>query len=316
MKKLQWNLKLSITPKLKESEEIDGFNFVCSDGKTYVDINFETSSFDKTLPSQLHEYEYAEQTLTRNYLETLRALFLKRLIFRKAFQPIEIIIEKGPTLVNKDELRGSGLLKGRNQVSTFDTEFHILDVKDTLRETLDFWNKSLKNGVFGLQEEVLRIADWFEKSKKEKDQIQSFILSWIGFNGLCNLYSEVIDPNSNYNEAQKFEKMLDTLIEQIECENIVKSKNKKIHEIFEFSIHSENGKTNYSDLLKKEIEKTNKDYKKIIKLITRCVYGVRKQVFHEAPRPSDVVKRAIIAKQLIEPISYSCLKNITKIQSA
>lgn len=311
MTELKWKLKLSTTPILKDSEQIEGFYFETSGDKTHVNINFCTSSFDETLPTRLDEYEYAEETLTREYIDKLRSLFLKRLIHRKAFQPIEITIEEGPLLTNREELKGSDLLKGRSCFSSFDTSFNILDVNDTLNDALVFWSSKFQNSSMGLQEDVLRVSDWFEKSKREKDTIQSFILCWVGFNGLYNLFCDTIYPNSKINEADKFERMLDSLIDVGDKEGIINNSMKPIAELSTYNVLSENGKTDWSDTLKVELNKQNRDANTIIKTMVRCVYGIRKQVFHEAPRPTDVKRRAQVAKQILEPIAYSCLKCIT-----
>jgi len=50
----------------------------------------------------------------------------------------------------------------------------------------------------------------------------------------------------------------------------------------------------------------------ILKYAARCIYGVRKQVFHEAPEPDNIIDRAKSAKLMLMPIALTCLKNFVK----
>ena len=43
----------------------------------------------------------------------------------------------------------------------------------------------------------------------------------------------------------------------------------------------------------------DKDNHMILKYTVRCIYGVRKQVFHEAPRTSDILGRINTSKEAL-----------------
>lgn len=75
-----------------------------------------------------------------------------------------------------------------------------------------------------------------------------------------------------------------------------------------FNITSESGKINFSQNLEAALKKDEINEKEIIKLVVRCAYGVRKQVFHEAPKTDDVLERVKTARSALLPIMTTCLK--------
>ena len=52
------------------------------------------------------------------------------------------------------------------------------------------------------------------------------------------------------------------------------------------------------------------DNLRVLKLVSRCIYSVRKQVFHEAPKTEDILERVKISRAALISISLICLKNI------
>ena len=76
-----------------------------------------------------------------------------------------------------------------------------------------------------------------------------------------------------------------------------------------WNIHSDRGNKNWSNDLRNEMQISVKNNIQILKLVARCIYGVRKQVFHEAPKTEDFLERVNISKSALLPITLGCLKS-------
>ena len=170
---LIWKIKFSIKPSLSKSEEIDGYYFrVKSSGETIVEKTYETSSFDELHPERAGEYEYAEETLARLDAETIRELLLKRMIYQRNFSPITIKMVESPVLINRDALGKSGVKFKRHIGFSFTSINSILDVDDSLTESMNFWNDGFKNSSVSRERDVIRISDWLERSENEREHYQ------------------------------------------------------------------------------------------------------------------------------------------------
>ena len=310
MTKFIWKSVYTIEPGLRESEKIGDYFFkVREDGKTVVERIHETSSYDELHPERKNEHEYAEETLSRIEADRIREIMLRRMIYQRVFKPINVIPLKSPELVNKDELVKTGIELKRTMSISIGYAFAILDVDDSIAKSETFWNSSFQGKARGQQGEIIRIADWFERSVEEKDLIKSFILSWIGFNGLYNLLALL--HNVQKSEAEKFEFMIDQLIkEPPQAQNIVKNIRKEIDALETYNITSDRGKKNLSCELHCEMKNTIINNLRVLKLVARCIYGVRNQAFHAAPKPEDILERVKISRAALIPISLICLKNI------
>lgn len=310
MSKFIWKAELKIKPSLQKSEVIGGYTFkVIESGETIAKQEYITNSYNELHPKRIHDYEYAEQTLARLDIDTIREIMLKRMIYQRAFSPINIELVDYPTLVNREDLIKSGVELKRSAFTSHTIRYCSLDVNDSIEESELFW-KSGFHGITKHQEnEIIRIADWLEKSESENDQIKSFILAWIGFNGLYNLFASLNKYTGN--DTQKFEFMIDKLnFQLIKIQEVIKSITKEMSEFKTYSIKSESGKMCWSNKLEEEIKKPTIDNLAIMKLILRCIYAVRKQVFHEAPRTNDILERVIVSKAALIPISALCLKTL------
>ena len=110
MPKFIWKSVYTIATRLKESERIgDCFFEVRKDGKTVVERIHETSSYNELHPERMNEHEYAEETLSRLEANKIREIMLRRMIYQRVFEPINVIPLKSPELVNKDELVKAGI---------------------------------------------------------------------------------------------------------------------------------------------------------------------------------------------------------------
>lgn len=301
-----WQVEFIINPSLKKNETIEDYIFNVKDGKTFVKYDYSTTHYDGKIPGS-SEYEYAEQTIANIHMSNIRTLMLERMIYQKIFRDIKIEIVSNPMLINREELKNENLLKRRPIGISLESSYHRLDVGDSLEESQNFWKSGFKNKTIGLEQETIRIAEWFQRSEIESNATNSFIFSWIGFNGLYGLFNSI--DNKKDNDADKFEYMIDELLDKKLCEKIIINNQNILNELQSYGIKSDNGNKNWSNELKKERDKPSPDSVKIIKYALRCIYGIRKQVFHEAPRPIDIDLRIKNCRQILKSIATKCLKN-------
>lgn len=311
----RWEVEYKVVPSLKQSDTIEGYTFeVIKDetkSGTFVKLKYETSAFDEMLPDRKNDFEYAEATIARRHQKVIYRLMLERMVYQQISHPISIEIISRPTLLNKEELISAGI----NKLRTLDKEFTmlraILDVGDSIRESHEFWKSGFKGRVAGFADDTLRVADWLQRSETEQDSIQSFILAWISFNGLYGLFAS-INGLSTCDDATKFEKMISGLIKEVDAEQIVNTHAEELNLLESYNIKSDKGTENWSDRLKAERLNPKDSNMAILKYAARCIYGVRKQVFHEVPEPDNIIGRAKNAKLILMPIALTCLKNFVK----
>ncbi len=308
MQKLIWKAEFRIEPSLSKSERIEDYFFeVKSGGETIIENTYETSSYNEVHPERKREYEYAEETLARLDAEVIRELMLKRMIYQRVFSPITVKLQKNLTLNNKDELKKGGVKFRRPITASLSMRNAILDVGDSLAESEDFWNSGFKISTVSQERDVIRIADWLERSENENDPIKSFILAWIGFNGLYGLMAS-LHGKANQRDADKFEFTIKTLISDNQAENIINNISNEIKHLATYNIMSDKGNMNWSANLSIEIQEATVNKSLVLRLVARCVYGVLKQIFHEAPETSDVIERVKVSRAALVPITSTCLK--------
>ena len=81
----------------------------------------------------------------------------------------------------------------------------------------------------------------FERSVEEKDPIKSFIVFWIGFNGIYNLL-DLLHNKQERKEAEKIEFMIKQLVTEPQAQNIIKDIRKEIGALETYNITSDSGK--------------------------------------------------------------------------
>ena len=162
------------------------------------------------------------------------------MIYQSLFSPIEVELLSYPILTNRKELEKGGATLRRPIVACHTAGWAILDVSDSISVSEEFWNKSFRGTAKGQESEIIRIASWLEKSEKEEDNIQSFILSWIGFNGLYSLFASLNKPNLR-NDADKFEFIIKELINNNHALDIIKNHKELIYAFTNYNIKSDNG---------------------------------------------------------------------------
>lgn len=308
MEKCKWRATFNIKPSLSKSESLEGFDFErLSNGVTIVTCEYETLSYTEKHPHRSAGYEYAEQTLAKQDAQILQGMLLKRMIYQRYFSPISVELIERPLLTNRDALSSQGLLGLRTVGSLHIDQYPLLDTGDSLEESQLFWDRGFNHVSKGQQAEVLRIADWIEKSYAEHDDIQSFILAWIAFNGLYGLFCDLTDKTKKL-QADKFEYTIQELCNPFEANRIMQQIATHAASLSRFNITSKNGGILYSSKLKELIDQENSNSVEALKYVAQCIYDIRNQVFHEARSTGDIPDRVKTAKLALLPIVETCLK--------
>lgn len=302
----RWKIELKIRPSLRSPEIINGYDFKVHNRETFVTIEYETPLFDSKLPDSRGD-EYADQTIARQHADRIRNMMLARMIYMCVPEILRVDIVSGPTLLNKDELIAAGVHKPRSVVSTLDFSWAILDVGQMLSESQVFWSAGFTKKSAKYEEDLLRIADWAVRAEDESSHYKRFILRWIAFNGLYGLY-DAINGRLQTTDKGKFEQMLDGLLAN-KADEIVRGLGTKLDLLETYGITSVSGKTDYSLNLAQERRKSSPSSLEVIKLAAFCVYGIRKEVFHEAPELDDIEARCKTADSVLCEIVMTCLKN-------
>lgn len=285
----RWLVKFEIIPSLSKPELVGKYDFKVIDKRTYVDILCETKT----------NYEQDINIVANEQRLEIQRLMVQRMINLKIAKPIEIKIV--------------GRIKGLDANPLLSVMFSstndIYDEDDSLKASCNFWNSGFKNKIHGKENEVFRLADWVILAEKQDDDIKGFILIWIAFNGLYNLFSSVNATQVTNNDAEKIDHIIDGLLERNDAKKIVDTYSHLFDQLQSFGICSQSGKTNYSQNLK-VLRNSTQDVE-VIKCAVRCIYGIRKEVFHEAPDMGKATyHNCKVSKDLLSIITMQCLKKM------
>ncbi|MBQ0720555.1 MAG: hypothetical protein KBT88_05525 [Gammaproteobacteria bacterium] len=308
MQELKWRARFMVKPSLAVSETFGDYQFeLLKNGTTVVEREYQTSAYDEIHPNRNSAQEYAEQTLARLDAKKIREILLKQMIYQRNFSPISVELEGSPELTNRSALIEAGAKLRRTIEQAWIIPLPFIDGGGSIRESQFFWDSGFKKNHRHQQDELLRIADWLERSHAEQDIIQSFILAWIAFNGLYSLFWSLYKDRDN-NDLTKFTYAIEKLISAEIANGIVKGTDKDIRHLATLDIFSNSRNTNYSEKLGKSLYEGSAESIEKIDLAVKCIYGVRGQVFHEAPVTSDIEDRVKSAKSVLLPIVEGCLK--------
>lgn len=291
----QWKVKfqISVVPSLQQSEAVGLYKFEVFNHKTYVTVEYETKSFEEGV-----EVANKHKTIIQN-------LMLERMIYLKHFGNVNINISD-LELLNENDLANAGLQTTPPVRSCLSDRYDIKDDRKILTISHNFWKRGFQSKSKGYESDALRIADWLQRSKEETDEIKSFILAWIAFNGLYGLFAS-INGKENLRDADKFEYIIMELLVN-DASHI--GNESALNKLESYDVSSGGENTNWSNKLKIERTNINKDDIKVLQYAMRCIYGVRKQVFHEAPQPMDIMERANTCKSILIPVAATCLRNL------
>jgi len=296
-----WKATYNIAPRLENTESIDGYKFIVSDGKMIVEVEYKTSSCDEKLPDAFTETEYAEETIAKKHQIILRELMLKRMIYLETSLPIKVDYKITP-------ING----QGRNVELHYSLHVLITEFKDSIIDSINYWNSGFQGRVANYRDDLIRIADWLERSASETDDINKFILAWIGFNGLYGIWCK-IDGSQELNDAEKIEKLINDFFPYSEAERMYNIFNTKMSYLATLSIRSRRGNEDWSLKLSEEMAKSNPSYIEVLNYTLKCIYGVRRQVFHEAPQTENILITVQHCTPIIAKITSFCLKKLINI---
>ena len=308
--KFKWKAKFAIKANLQQSETIGDYFFKVENANSIiVEKEYETNSADERHPQQKHSFEYSEETIARLYAEEIYIIMLKRMIFQRDFNPIEVELENDyPTLVNKDELKGKGI-KITKPRQWYDSKgYAISDVDGSISSSETFWNAptAFQGTASGQEDEVIRIASWLERSTREDDNIKSFILAWIAFNTLFGLFKHCAAGTAR-TERDTFKFLIQSLIDNSQAGDIINSLSGQIQLLQGYGITLRGGE-DVSNILTNKMQDQSVNNVERLNCIIDCVYGVRNQIFHDAPRTDDIHRKAKTSKMTLIPIFTVCLK--------
>jgi hypothetical protein len=283
--KLKWEITYIIEPQLRHNENIDGINFcVDDDGATKVTYEFETNSFDEKLSQRKFEYEYAEETKSDEFKEKIKKLLLARMVNNRSFQQIKITKTSNPKLINREELEKLGTTLRRKIMNALVASWDILDTNDSLSEAVILFDGNINDTV-------IKIADWIEKSTHQSNYIEKFRYSWSSFNALFSFYDSIHGIPLR-TEVEKINKIINDLLTDMDIIKIARDNNQIFLNLTRYALQNRNGTINFSQELRSAINSPLPDHQKIVELSTRCVYEIRNKLFHEGPLATDALAKA------------------------
>jgi len=89
----KWDVKYEIIPSLQESETLGENVFEVVSGKTFVQKQYVTSSYDDI-----------SQSLCKHDMGIIRDILLRKMVYQKIYTAIEIKFSEFPELTNRKEL--------------------------------------------------------------------------------------------------------------------------------------------------------------------------------------------------------------------
>ncbi len=304
--RFEWEVIFHVSPGVSEPETIGDYHFFLDEEKrTCVKILFSTGSRTEKHPERTNESEYAEETIYKQYLEKIKGLLLKRMIYQEDYQPINITILKGPFLLNRKEIEQAGVKVRRAAEAFIGIQCVGIKTGDSLTEALNFYNQRVY--IETKDDAVLRIAGWLEKCESAPGEVEKFRILWAAFNSLFTVIAE-LEGKPKENEKEKIKLSIGKLVSPKEAEELTApfKKNGIIDKLISFNIVSDRGDNFSSDL--NDAAKPNKpDWLLLLKKGVLCIYGIRNEIFHDGPRVDDIEKKAATARELLSPVVRRCL---------
>ena len=180
-----------------------------------------------------------------------------------------------PKLVNKEELEKLGKPIPDIYIGPL---VLFAEAKLTPKE-LDLSYQMLTQVAKSPKSGALRVTlRWYRRAMEYRDPYDTFIALWISFNSFYNLYYS----GPEVDDATKMEYLMTKLFDEAEAQNILSLKH--VAEIVSHLISlkglfmSKSGRTDWSEKL--ELELNAKKFKEALKYAVRCVYSIRKTLFH------------------------------------
>lgn len=331
-----WQVSFHFTPSLRESEIIDVYDPIECENRaiefkvideenrkrTQVIVDYKTNKIDEVLPDSKAKYEYAEETKARKYALFFQNLILERMIYQRAFKPVEIIRVSKPILLNEKELKDAGLMgKRRFGMSVLTAKYNILTVGDSIGESHNFWKQGISKEINGKAKDermIYAIGELLHLAKIEAGEMATFILTWNAFNWMYAHFGTITNSKNRNDQSKMFKNIISKLMTQNDVDYIKQYMSSDLlNSLSSYNIILKGG-TNVSQVLKYKMERSASDIEIIISVL-ECIYGVRNQIFHEGSSQEitseELAMRAKICNSMLAPIVTTCLKNFINYES-
>lgn len=308
----QVRFKIEAVPSLQQNELIiindTIYKFEISDNETYVNINFETNSFD------------GEGEVAKTHKKHIYNLMLNRMIYQENFGNVNI--EKhGRELLNTDDLIKAGLRTTPPVRVSLTDRYDIKDDREILNESHEFMQSGIEKKIEGKAKDesmIYSIGELLHLAKIEADYMASFILTWNAFNWLYTYFDTITNSSNSDKQAKMFKNIVRLLLND-DINDIRRNiSSDRLSQLISYEIMLKGGR-NVSQELDSKIRGSAPDVVIIISVL-ECIYGMRNHVFHEGPiyqemTSEDLAERAMICNSVLTPIVTKCLKNFVDYES-
>jgi len=221
------------------------------------------------------------------------------------FETLQINYIQPPQVENETELKAMNLPVTRNigpitLYASRDLTANDLDLSYAFFEKVKV-NPNVK--------ELLLAMNWFQRATAYRDPYDRFIAFWISFNAFYNLFY----PNpSTDDDATKMEHLAKNLFEENEAQKLVIDMNQVVSKLTSAKgiYLSTSGNTDWADKLEESMK--NSDFRDALHYALRCIYGIRKTLFHGDRDTKEKEKKAIqdVNPMLKQIIRRSLLKYV------
>ena len=210
-----------------------------------------------------------------------------------------------PQVLNEEELKKKGLPVTRS-VGPFKLYAESSLTSENLDSSFDFYRKvnALSN-----QDAVRLTMNWFKRAFDYREPYDRFIALWISFNAFYNLY---YGKSVNDADSEKMRNLALNLFSEAEAKQLLNDFSKVTSRLISLKgrFLSLSGRTDYADELERRLKAGN--YRSALENAIRCLYSVRKTLFHGATDITESEKRLVedVNPLLKETIRRSLLKYV------
>ena len=210
-----------------------------------------------------------------------------------------------PQVLNEDELKKKGFPVTRSMgLSKLYAEGRL--TSENLDSGFDFYRRvnALPN-----QDAVRLTMNWFKRAFDYLEPYDRFIALWISFNAFYNLY---YGGSVNDADAEKMRTLALNLYSEAEAKQLLDDFSKVTSRLISLKgrFLSMSGGTDYADELESRLRAGN--YRSALENAIRCLYSVRKTLFHGARDITESEKKLVedVNPLLKETVRRSLLKYV------
>lgn len=192
-----------------------------------------------------------------------------------------------PEVVNEKELRKKGLPVTRKIPHPLVLRVQRPITPQHLDSSFGFLQRV---GALPNRDAFRVTMNWFKRGVDYDEPYDRFIALWISFNALYNLYyPKSVDDT----DTAKMDNLALNLFSEARAKQLLNSHSKTVSQLITLkgSFLSQSGKTDYAAELEKELLAGN--YREALRNAIRCLYGIRKTLFHGARDISESDKKIV-----------------------